>query len=85
MIEKINKNTYYLNNEEVQSNHIEYYVVIMYTDDENNIFDFNLVFYNWDFILLHLHHVWDDSEMKVQSLNSSYYEEERCKQQNYYY
>ena len=37
-VEEINKNTYYLNDKKVQSDHIEYCAVIMYTDDENNTF-----------------------------------------------
>jgi len=41
VIEKIDENTYYLNDEEVQSDHIEYHAVIMHTDDKNNTFDFN--------------------------------------------
>jgi len=44
MIEEINKNTYYLNDKEVQSDHIEYCTVIMHTDDENNTFDFDQFF-----------------------------------------
>jgi len=38
-VKEIDKNTYYLNNKEVQSDHIEYYAVIMYTDNENNTFN----------------------------------------------
>jgi len=41
VIEEINENTYYLNDKEVQSNHIKYCTVIMHTDNENNIFNFN--------------------------------------------
>ncbi len=58
VIEEINKNTYYLNNKKVQSDHIEYCAVIMHTDD---------------------------SEMKVQFLNLSYYEEKKCRKQDHHY
>jgi len=44
MIEEIDKNTYYLNDEEIQSDYIEYCAVIMHTDDENNIFDLDQFF-----------------------------------------
>ena len=37
-VEEIDENTYYLNDKEVQSDHIEYHAVIMHTDDENNTF-----------------------------------------------
>jgi len=44
MIKKINENTYYLNDKKVQSDHIEYHAVIMYTDDKNNIFNLDQFF-----------------------------------------
>ena len=44
VIEEIDKNTYYLNDKKIQSDYIEYCAVIMHTDDENNIFDFDQFF-----------------------------------------
>ncbi len=44
VIEEIDENTYYLNDEEVQSNHVEYCAVIMHTNDENNIFNLDQFF-----------------------------------------
>ncbi len=41
VIEEIDENTYYLNDKEVQSDHIEYHAVIMHTNDKNNIFSLN--------------------------------------------
>jgi len=44
MIKEINENIYYLNDKEIQSDHVEYFAVIMYTDDKNNIFNFDQFF-----------------------------------------
>jgi len=44
VIEEIDKNIYYLNDKKIQSNHIKYHTVIMHTDNENNIFDFDQFF-----------------------------------------
>ncbi len=38
---EINKNVYYLDNKEVKTDHIEFYAVIMYTDNEDNTYSFN--------------------------------------------
>ena len=40
-VEEIDENTYYLNDEEVQSDCVEYCAVIIHTDDENNTFSLN--------------------------------------------
>jgi len=41
VIEEIDENIYYLNDEKIQSDCIEYCTVIMHTDNKNNIFNFD--------------------------------------------